>query len=237
MTIVKNEIWDIIKRNFGIILVGTVFIIMYFSGCGGRGGGETTKSDTTSKTVTVVQPIVVNPPYTPQQQGNTVYVPIPQSAQGVIPASTIEGLVAQVKDLSSRIEALGQQYYAVKHYEDSIQLKDTAGKRVGVVNLKQTVSENTLKSTQPSYQLSFPHTITTITNTVYPKPRNQVFAGGSVSTLFNNPTFQMADIGVLLKNKKDGVVALSATYDFPNNSPGARVGFYKIIRLKPPRFP
>lgn len=232
ITINKTEIWDIAKRNFGILLIGTLFLIFYFGGCGGRNArGGINTSDTVTTTTQVLQPIVVNPPYTPQQQGSTVYVPIPQSAQGVVPASTMEGLIAQVKDLSARIEELGKQYYATKHYQDSIQLRDTAGTRVGVVNLKQTVSENTLQSTQPTYQLAFPYTVRTITNTIYPKIKNQWFIGGGAQTLLNKPTIQQAELGMLFKNKKENVLSVSGVYDFPAASPGVRLAYYQKIQF------
>ena len=234
MALIKSEIWDIAKKNFGILLIGALFLIFYFNGCGNGGKGGTTTRDTTTLVQQVLQPIVVNSPYTPQQDGKTVYVSIPQSAQGVIPASTMEGLIAQVKDLSIRIEALGNEYYATKHYQDSITLKDTAGTRVGVVNLKQTVSENTLQSTQPSYQLYFPKTTTVITNTIYPKAKNQVYIGGIFSSTFQVPTVQ-GGVGLLLKNKKDNIFGAGFIHNFSNSSSGAQVSYYQKIQLKKPR--
>lgn len=232
MAINKTEIWDIVKRNLGVVLIGIVFLILYFSGCGGRDGrGGRNTSDTVTTTTQVLQPIVVGPQYVPQQNGQTVYVPIPQSAQGVVPASTIEGLIAQVKDLSERIEALAKQYYATKNYEDSFPLKDSAGTNVGNVTLKQTVSENTLQSTQPTYQLKFPYTVKTITNTIYPKVKNQLFLGGGAQTLLNNPKLQQVDVGLLLKNKQENVLALSGVYDFPNASPGIRLAYYQKLQF------
>lgn len=226
----KTDIIDILKKNFGILLIGALFLIFYFNGCGARAGRTTT--DTVSHTTQVLQPIVVNPEYVPQQKGSTTYVQLPGNAQGVIPASTMDSLISQVRDLSNRIEALGKQYYAIKHYEDSISLKDTAGNNVGVVNLKQIVSENTLQSTQPSYQLKFPHTTTTITKTVYPKLKNQVYAGLNLTSLLNNPNFQQVDVGLMLKNKKDGIFSVAGTYDFKMASTGVRLGFYKKISFK-----
>lgn len=233
MKIIKTEIWDIVKRNFGIILVGTLFLILYFNGCGnnGKGGGQNT-TDTVTHTTQVLQPIVVNQPYTPNQVGQPIYVNLPKTAQGVIPAGTMDSLVAQVRDLSARIEALGKQYYATKHYEDSIQLKDTAGKRVGVVQLKQTVSENTLQSTQPTYQLSFPLTERVITNTIYPKKRNQVFVGGGFTNNFYLPSNISGDVGMMLKNKRDNMLGASLSYNFTFKQAGARVSYYQLLSFK-----
>src|SRR6187402_1314303 len=224
MALIKSEIWDIAKKNFGILLIGALFLIFYFNGCGNGGRGGTNTRDTTTLVQQVLQPIVVNSQYTQQQDGKTQYVTLPGSAQGVIPASKMEALIAQVKDLSVRIEALGKEYYATKHYQDSITLKDTAGTRVGVVNLKQTVSENTLQSTQPSYQLYFPKTTTTITNTIYPKAKNQVYVGGIFSNTFNVPDVQ-GGIGLLLKNKKDNIFGAGFNYNFTHSVMGAQVSY------------
>lgn len=230
MNKVLTELWDFFKRNFAILLIGTLFLIFYFGSCNNKAILKPTH-DTTTVTTQVPQPIVIVPPYQPTQNGSTVYVPIPQNAQGVIPASTFDGLLQQVKDLSTRIETLGNNYYAIKHYEDSIQLKDSSGKRVGVVNLNQTVSENTLKSTQPTYQLSFPYTIKTITNTIPAPLKNQVFVGIGTESVLNKINIQGVDLGLLLKNKKDNVFSLSGTYDLQTKQPGIQVGFYKKIKL------
>ncbi len=223
------ELWDFFKKNFAILAIGVIFLLLYPKGCNSSQPKDT--HDTTTVTTQQPQPIVIMPPYQPTQSGQTIYIPLPGNAQGVIPASTMEGLIAQVKDLSTRIEQLGTQYYATKHYADSIELKDTAGLKVGVVQLKQTVSENTLQSTQPTYQLSFPHTITTITNTVYPKPKRQVYIGVGVESLLNSRTVQGVDLGLLFKDKKDNVFGLAGTYDIPSRSPGIQFSIYKKIHL------
>lgn len=222
-TTVKYEIWDFFKKNFMVVAALIIFFV-WWTGCGGnQAGSGKTVSDTTVTTVQQPQPIIIMPPYQPQQQGNTVF-PINIPAQ--YNAST------DVTKLTEQYNRLLNEFLAMRTYNDSIQLRDTAGNRVGVVNLKQIVSENILKSTQPSYQLSFPHTYTTITNTVYPKPKGQVFVGISAESLINTPKLQQVGLGLLYKNRKDNVLSLEGVYDLSNKSPGVRVGYYQKIQFK-----
>lgn len=222
-----NLILNFLKDNFKFLFVFGALILFYFQGCFDRFGPQKPTSDTTHQVIQVPQPVVIMPEYKPQQSGSTVYIPIPASAQGVIPASTVDSLISQVKDLNLRIEALGKQYYAIKTYKDSIELKDTAGTKVGIVDLTQVVSENELKSTQPSYKLNFPHTITTITNTIPYKPRNQLYIGAGVSTSPN-----AAKLGILMKNKRDVAIGISGVYGFDQKKFGAEISLYKLITLK-----
>jgi hypothetical protein len=220
MNKVLTEIWNFIKLNFKFLLVAAVLLIFYFQGCFDRFGN--TPPPTRDTVVTQIpQPIVIMPPYTPQQSGNTVFpINIPSNYN---PSQDIVRLTEQYNELV-------KQFLAVKTYKDSIQLKDTAGNRVGVVDLTQIVSENELKSTQPTYQLSFPHTTITIREPYV--PRNQVFIGGGVGASLNKPSLNQAELGLLLKNKRDNVFGLSGTYDIPNKSPGLKVSYYKKLSFR-----
>ena len=222
MNKVLLEIWNFINKNF-VVIAALVVFFFWHTGCGTKVYVPQNTPDTTHNTVQVPQPIVIMPQYPPQQHGNTVFpINIPPQYN---PSQDLAKLTEQYNELV-------KQFLATKTYKDSIQLKDTAGNRVGVVDLTQVVSENTLKSTQPTYQLSFPHTTTTITNTIYPKPKNQVYVGIGVESLINSPNFKQVDLGFMLKNKKDNVIGLSGFYDLQQKEPGIRVSYYQKIKLK-----
>jgi len=218
----KAQLLDIFKRNIGILVIGTLFLIFWFGGCGKDNGNQPQNtSDTVRVTTQVLQPMIINPPYQPQQQGNTVFpinIPAQYNASG------------DIAKLTAQYEELVRNYLSIKRYADSITLKDTAGNRVGVVNLNQTVSENTLKETQSSYQLYFPKTVTTITNTIYPKIKNQWFIGGQASSTVGNPNINLG-LGLLLKNKKENVLQLGAGYNLTTKQPQVYLGYYQKIRL------
>lgn len=230
--LILAEIWAFIKLNFKWMLLVVVLLLLFSRGCFNSFLPQKPTSDTTTRVIQVPQPIIINPPYQPQQSGQTVYVPIPSNNQPVTPATDIAGLTQQVVQLNSRIDNLAKEYYAIKHYDDSIQLKDTAGNRVGVVNLKQTVSENTLKETIPSYQLSFPHTITTINN--YAVPRNQVYIGGGFQAGLKGTGFTQVNLGLQLKNKRDQMFGGAIGYDLKSKQTGINISYYKLITIKKP---
>lgn len=218
----NQHVKDILKTNLGILIIGVLFLIFWFSGCGKNTGSQRPDThDTTTITSQVLQPMIINPPYTPQQQGSTVF---PINIPSQYNAS------ADIAKLTVQYEELVKNYLALKNYRDSITLKDTAGNRVGVVNLDQIVSENTLKSTQSSYQLYFPKTITTITNTIYPKIKNQWFLGGQASSTIGNPNINLG-LGLLLKNKKENVMQLGIGYNLTTKQPQVYLGYYQKIRL------
>jgi hypothetical protein len=213
---------DILKNNLGILIIGIAFLIFWFGGYGKNTGNQKPDThDTVTTTTQVLQPMIINPPYTPQQQGNTVF-PINIPAQ--------YNASADIAKLTAQYEELVKNFLALKNYKDSITLKDTAGNRVGVVNLDQVVSENTLKSTQSSYQLYFPKTVTTITNTIYPKIKNQWFLGAQGSSTVGNPNINLG-LGLLLKNKKENILQLGVGYNLTNKQPQVFLGYYQKIRL------
>lgn len=218
----KQHIIDIIKHNFGILVIGSLFLLFWFNGCGKGGDTPSPKSDTVTHTQQVLQPIVVNPPYTPQQSGPTV---VPINIPSQYTAS------ADIAKLTEQYNELVKQFLSIKNYRDSITLKDTAGNRVGVVNLDQTVAENTLKSTQSSYQLYFPHTTTTITNTIFPKKKNQLFFGANFTSTTTTPRFT-ASIDLLLKNKSDNIFSLGGGYDIYSKQPLVKVGYYQKLSFR-----
>lgn len=219
----KATLIDIFKRNIGIILLGVGFLIFWFGGCGKDTGSQRQNThDTVTVTQQVLQPMIINQPYTPQQQGQTVF-PINIPAQ--------YNASADIAKLTAQYQDLVQKFLSLKNYSDSITLKDTAGNRVGVVNLKQQVSENELKSLQSSYQLYFPKTTTTITNTIYPKIKNQWFIGVQGSSTLGNPNINLG-LGLLLKNKRENILQLGIGYNLTNKEPQVFLGYYQKIRLK-----
>lgn len=195
--------WTYIKNNWISILLLLVFLWVMFkpSGCGPDLPWEKQPTrDTVTSTVYVPQPPVYIDRYTPIQSGATSYpVIIPDSRQ---PATDITALTKQYNELI-------REFLASRTYRDSIQLKDTSGRRVGVVNLVDVVSENKIQSREPNYQLSFPHTTTTITIREPYQPRNQLFIGGGLTGNTVSPV-NGVNIGLLYKTKRDRIFNVTA---------------------------
>lgn len=180
---------EFITKNFLGVIVIILGIILYFQRCDNEAVGIQ-KPDTITNTVYIPQP----PVYIPQ------YVPVPSKTQPPIiippnykPSEDSQKLLEQYKELVNK-------FLTQNTYKDSIELKDTAGRKVGIVNLEDVVSENVIKSRKPSYQLTFPQTTITIREPY--KLKNQVYVGGGV--LGNqNQLISGVKAGIFLKNKRD----------------------------------
>lgn len=212
-----------LKNNWLAALALFLFLWLMFkpAGCGPNigNGKDTVRVET--HTEYIPQPPIQIPVYMPTQSSSQAPIIIPPSYQ---PSKDYETLIKQYNDLANK-------FLAVNTYKDSITLKDTSGMRVGVVNLQDVVSENQLKSRSPSYQLSFPHTTTTIT--LREPPKNQVFFGGGLS---GSPTFPVngVDLGLIIKNKKDRVYDFKAgmrSYNGSTFQPNFQIGTYWKIKF------
>ena len=180
---------EFLTKNFLGIAVLVIGVLLYLQRCKTE-AVSTPPPKIETKTEYIVQPPIQVPMYIPQPSQTQAPIIIPPNYQ---PSKDLETLVKQY-------EQLAQKFLEVKTYKDSIKLVDSTGANVGVVNLTDIVSENELKSRNPSYQLSFPHTTTTITK--YYPPKNQVYIGATA--LGNeNQLVSGAQIGLYLKNKRD----------------------------------
>jgi hypothetical protein len=213
---------DFVSRNFGWLIAFVAFIIFMFSdagqGCRSRFNQKPDTVRVETKTEYIPQPPVFIPQYVPVQSGTTqVPVVIPPNYQ---PSQDLAKLTEQYNQLV-------KEFLSVKTYKDSITLKDTAGQRVGVVNLEDVISENEFKSRAPSYQLTFPHTTTTIT--LREPPRTQLFLGGGLTA-----PVMGANIGAALKNKKESMFQLNAGAFSLNGEvrPYFGLSYYKLLKLR-----
>lgn len=150
-----------------ILIIGLFLFIMFKDG--GVGCNKPGKADTVTitKTEYIQQPPVYIPQYIPVITETKVPTYIPPQYQ---PSSNQAELLKQY-------QGLVQEHFAENRYLDSIKLKDSSGKQVGIVNLNDVISQNKIKSREPSYQLSFPHTTTTTTITKEAPPKNMGFVG------------------------------------------------------------
>ena len=171
----------------------------------------------------IQQPPVIIPQYQPvvikSEAPNPVIIP----QQYKEPTSDINELKQQIKDLAD-------QFYAVNHYKDSLQLKDSAGNRVGVVNMEDAVSQNEIQSRNPSNSLRLPVITNTITIDHPYEAKNRLYLGGGV--LGNRIDLLTAiKAGLILKNKKDNIIEVNATVN-KGLGIGAEVGYYHKISFK-----
>lgn len=186
---------EFLNRNFIALIVLVLLVILYLQRCtGAPPTSEPPKVDTVVKYIQ--QPPIFIPQYVPSVDTVVKTIVLPPT---YTPSPSLDTLTEQYVNLAKK-------YLEVKTYKDSIELKDSAGKKVGVVNLKDVVSENEIKARNPSYQLTFPQTTITIREPY--KPRNQLYIGGGV--LGSQPQLVVgAKGGLYLKNKRDQMYGIS----------------------------
>lgn len=186
---------EFLNKNFLGIVIIILGVLIYLQRCNTK--VEPPKTEVKTETVYVPQAPVYIPQYVPVPHNVQTPVVLPPSYQ---PSKDLETLIKQYEELAKK-------FLEVKTYNDSIELKDTSGTKVGTVTLQDIISENSIKSRNPSYQLNFPHTTTTITK--YAPLRNQIYVGGGI--LGNNDKLiSGANLGIYLKNRKDQLYGISA---------------------------
>jgi len=214
-----------LKRNILSLIIIVLFILYGLKTCnGGWGNSEQPKPDTvyTSHTEYIQQP----PQIVPQ------YIPMPSSIQPapiIIPSqykpdTSMNVLMRQYMDILNK-------YLAKNNYIDSIVLKDSTGRRVGVVNLEDQISENKFIFRKPSYLLTFPVTTNTLTITNPAKKRNELYIGGIIEGSTKN-VLNSAGMGLLFKSKKDAIWGLSAKYQFNQQSINYELSRYFKISFR-----
>jgi len=198
---------DWIKKNILSLIIIVFFILYGLKTCDGGffGNGVKPKADTvfSSHTEYVPQQPQIIPQYIPMPSNTQAPIFIPQQYK---PDTTLNGVLRQYIELLNK-------YLVKNNYSDSVVLKDSAGHRVGVVNLEDQISENKFTYRKPSYQLSFPVTTNTITITNEAKKRNQIYFGGVIEGSTKN-VLNSAGLGLLWKTKRDAVWGITGKYDF-----------------------
>ena len=196
-----------IKRNILQLIIILGFLVFGVVTCKNKGwmGNIPQKPDTTyvTKTEYVAQPPVYIPTYSPQQSSSVQPIIIPSQYQ---PSQDLTTLVKQYQELANK-------FLAQNTYKDSILLKDSTGKQVGVVSLDDMVSENQIKSRKPSYQLTFPVTTNTLTITKYAPNKTKFYVGANISGGRENVLNQVG-IGLIYSSKKYALWQLKANYNF-----------------------
>ena len=208
------------------LVVIALLIIIGIRSCRGGifGGTEQRPNDTvhTTNTVYVQQPPITVKEYVPIQSGSAAPIIIPQQYK---PDTSSMGIFLR------QYMALAEKHFATNTYQDSITLKDSAGTRVGVVNLEDKISENKIVSRKPSYSLTFPVTTKTTTITVYPKQRAQFYIGGLIEGS-QKQVITSGGLGLLYKSRKDAIWELNAKYNFQQQAITYELGRYWKISFR-----
>lgn len=124
--------------------------------------------------------------------------------------------------LKSRFEALVKEHTVRNIYSDSLRLDS-----VGYIIINDSVQFNKLFNRSYKYHYEIPNITKTITIVEHPKKTNQIYIGGGI---LGNKTEGVAgaELGLLLKNKKDQIYGIKVGSDIRGNILYGVQGYWKI---------
>lgn len=147
----------------------------------------------------------------------SIKTPIKDIPKKLLPSNNPDTLVRQYADLLLE--------HSTKHiYLDTLKIDS-----IGWVAVEDTVQYNQLASRKYTYSIKERQIKETTTITRTNPPKNLFFVGGEA--MFNQRTVTGAQIGLLLKNRKDNIIGVSAGYDFPQKSIIYSAKFYTKLHL------
>lgn len=196
---------EFINKNLVSLIVLALAVVVYLQRCNGGGKGVTPPQNTHDTTIMEIHHYHNTVIYrsNPMPTGHIAAKPkdIPPT---MVPDTNYSRLVAQ-------FESLKELYYSRNIYKDSIPI-DT----IGYVSVEDTIGQNKLlgRKWHPKYDI--PEKITTITNTVYPEQRFQVYFGGEI--LGNEKQIIAGGaLDLLFKTKKDRLysIGIEKLIDYP----------------------
>lgn len=147
---------------------------------------------------------------------NTVYKP---GVTKYIPADTV------YKSIPIDTTAVIKDYFAKIYYEDTIKLDS-----YGYILIKDTISQNRILTRSSITNIIVPTIDKTITNTIYPPLKNQVYFGFDLMGNKTNP-INYFGLALSLKTKKEGLYNIGAGLT-SNEGTTLKFGIQWKIKLK-----
>ena len=186
----------LIGKHFFSLIIVTLLLIIFLQKCDDdrrKVSPEGNKSDTTV--------LVINHLYKDTTKSKPTFIKgerdtILESSVYYLPSSNYDSLYVQYNTLK-------EAYLSRNMYRDSVQI-DT----FGYIKVVDTLQKNQMVGRSFIKDLKIPEKTITITNTIFPEPKRQVYIGGGIFGNKDNIAGQV-QAGLLLKNKKDQIFGVS----------------------------
>jgi hypothetical protein len=207
-----------IEKNFSNIVIVVLLVIIFLQRL--DGGRQEVSLNGNKKDTTV---LVINHLYKDTTKSKPVFIKgerdtVLESSVYYLPSDNYDSLYVQYTTLK-------EQFLSKNIYADSVQI-DT----FGYIKVVDTLQKNQMVGRSFIKDLKIPEKTITITNTIYPEPKRQLYVGGGVLGNKDNIVGQI-QAGLLLKNKKDQIFGLSTGIN-ANGSVQYGVSSYWKIKLK-----
>jgi hypothetical protein len=186
----------LIEKHFTSVIIIILLIIIFLQRC--DGGGQEVSSNGNKSDTTV---LVINHLYKDTTKSKPTFIKgerdtILESSVYYLPSSNYDSLYVQYNTLK-------EAYLSRNMYRDSVQI-DT----FGYIKVVDTLQKNQMVGRSFIKDLKIPEKTITVTNTIFPEPKRQVYIGGGIFGNKDNIAGQV-QAGLLLKNKKDQIFGVS----------------------------
>jgi hypothetical protein len=208
----------LIGKHFFSIIIVILLLIIFLQRC--EDDRKKVSSNGNKKDTTV---LIINHLYKDTTRSKPVFVKgerdtLLEYNVYYLPSKDYDSLYIQYTNLK-------EAFLSKNIYRDSVQI-DTFGyvKVIDTIQKNQSLGRSFIKD------LKIPEKTITITNTIYPEPKRQLYIGGGIFGNENNVVGQV-QAGLLLKNKKDQIFGLSTGIN-ANGQVQYGVSSYWKIKLK-----
>ena len=209
----------LIGKHFFSLIILILLLIIFLQRC--EDDARQKVSSNGNKSDTSV--LVINHLYKDTTKSKPIFIKgerdtVLESSVYYLPSDNYDSLYVQYTTLK-------EQFLSKNIYADSVQI-DT----FGYVKVVDTLQKNQMVGRSFIKDLKIPEKTITITNTIYPEPKRQLYIGGGVLGNTDNIVGQI-QAGLLLKNKKDQIFGLSTGIN-ANGQVQYGVSSYWKIKLK-----
>lgn len=205
-----------LKQLPSIIIIFLVLIIL-IQRC--KSGNNTPLNINTHDTTTSIKYVYVKD----SGHSKPIYI---KGGRDTILENTIEYVPSEeYSDLLEQFNDLKIALLSKNIYKDEIPI-DTFGN----IKITDTIQRNMIVGRGWTTDIKVPEKTITITNNIYPKPKNQLYIGGSIEGN-EQDIVQQINIGLLLKTKKDNIIGVYAGTSL-NGIPVYGIQSFWKIKLK-----
>lgn len=202
---------EFITKNFNFLIVAILIVIIFLQKCE---GGSVTKINTYD-TVTTIQ-------YHYFKDTTLAKPKIIYSSRDTTMENNYYQSSDDINELKADIQNLKEELFSKNVYRDTYKV-DT----FGTIEVTDTVQRNNIFNRRYINNLKIPEKTITVTNTIYPKPKSQLYFGGGISGNQVQPV-QNFSVGALFKNRKDQMYGVSVGINTSGTITYGVSSFWKI---------
>lgn len=206
-----------LQKHFLSLIIVVLLVVILLQRCGGGVKPEVPNSGTKRDTSV----LIINHIYKDTTRSKPVFI---KGERDTILESSVQYLPSEdYNELYYQFNSLKESLLSKNIYKDSLKIDS-----LGYIKVVDTIQRNQIIGRSYITDLKIPEKTITIVNTVFPKPKRQLYIGGGVES-DNTAVIRQINAGLMYKNKQDQLYGL---YGGLNTSGGWSVGIQSYWKIK-----